>query len=177
MEPRKGHRTVSLSFLSRSHKLASHFHKLASRSHMIVSCYHKLVSCYHKILFHSLELASCFQKIPSHSQKLLIPFHTTGGIANGDLHLVPVLGSLPGVRLQNVESVVDRPKPYASHGSFKMFQISASELGTLGMHRRMRACADEFLATVTEGVVHNVYKVVIRSSFAVVLKRLFVLID
>ena len=34
----------------------------------------------------------------------------------------------------------------------------------LGMHRRMRAYADEFLVMVTEGVVHGVYKVVTRSS-------------
>ena len=29
-------------------------------------------------------------------------------------------------------------------------------------------CADEFLATVAEGVVHSVYKVVTRSSFSVI---------
>ena len=32
----------------------------------------------------------------------------------------------------------------------------------------MRACADEFLATVTEGVVHGVYKVVTRLSFGII---------
>ena len=31
----------------------------------------------------------------------------------------------------------------------------------------MRACADEFLAMVTEGVIHGVYKVVTQSSFGV----------
>ena len=36
------------------------------------------------------------------------------------------------------------------------------------MHRRMRACADVFLATVTEGVVHGVYKLVSRSSSSVI---------
>ena len=41
-----------------------------------------------------------------------------------------------------------------------MFKISASEFCTMGMPKRKRACADEFLATVTEGVVHGVYKVV-----------------
>ena len=40
-----------------------------------------------------------------------------------------------------------------------MFKIYASEFGSVGMHKRMRACADEFLATITEGVVHSVYKV------------------
>ena len=48
-----------------------------------------------------------------------------------------------------------------------MYEMSASEFGTVGMRRRMRACADEFLATVTEGVVHNVYKAVTRSCFGV----------
>ena len=40
----------------------------------------------------------------------------------------------------------------------KMFKISASEFGTV----------EEFLATVTEGVIHGVYKVVIRSSFRLI---------
>ena len=31
----------------------------------------------------------------------------------------------------------------------------------------MQECADEFLATVTEGVAHDVYKVVTRSSLGV----------
>ena len=31
----------------------------------------------------------------------------------------------------------------------------------------MQACADEFLAMVTEGIVHGVYKIVTRSSFGV----------
>ena len=38
----------------------------------------------------------------------------------------------------------------------------------VGMYRRMRACTDEFLAMVIEGVVHSVYKVVTQSSFSVV---------
>ena len=44
-----------------------------------------------------------------------------------------------------------------------MFKISASVFGTVGSLRRMRACTDEFLATVTEGV----YKVVAQTSFGV----------
>ena len=36
--------------------------------------------------------------------------------------------------------------------SFKMFKMFASEFGTRSMHRRMRACADEFLDMVTECV-------------------------
>ena len=35
------------------------------------------------------------------------------------------------------------------------------------MRRQWRACRDEFLATVSEGVVHGVYKVMTRSSFRV----------
>ena len=35
------------------------------------------------------------------------------------------------------------------------------------MHRRMRACTDEFLAMVSEGVVNGVYNVVTWSSFSV----------
>ena len=50
----------------------------------------------------------------------------------------------------------------------KCFNISASEFGSMGMYRRMQACSDEFLATVTEGVVHGVYKVVIQSSSRVI---------
>ena len=41
-----------------------------------------------------------------------------------------------------------------------MFKISASEFSTVSMHRQMQACADGFLVTVTDGVVHGVYKVV-----------------
>ena len=39
------------------------------------------------------------------------------------------------------------------------------------MHRQMRACTDEFLSTVTEGVVHGVYKVVAQPSFGITLKH------
>ena len=48
-----------------------------------------------------------------------------------------------------------------------MFKISASVVGVMDMCSRMRACKDEFPATVTEGIVHDVYKVVSRSSFDV----------
>ena len=54
-----------------------------------------------------------------------------------------------------------------SYGSFKKFKISASEFGTMGMHRQFHTCACEFLTIVTKGVVRGVYKVVIRSSFSV----------
>ena len=48
-----------------------------------------------------------------------------------------------------------------------MFKISISDFGTVGMHRQKEVCADKFLAMVTEGVVHSVYKVVTRSSSSV----------
>ena len=48
------------------------------------------------------------------------------------------------------------PLPCTSYGNFKMFKISTSEFGTVRMRRRMSACADKFLATVTEVVVHSV---------------------
>ena len=41
-----------------------------------------------------------------------------------------------------------------------MFEFSASEFGTVGMRRRLRACAYEFITTVTKSVVHAVDKVV-----------------
>ena len=51
-----------------------------------------------------------------------------------------------------------------------MLKISVSEFGTVGMHRRMRACADEFLPTVTVDGVHVVIKVVPQSSCSVKLQ-------
>ena len=48
-----------------------------------------------------------------------------------------------------------------------MFQISVSEFGTMGMCRQLQTCTDEYLAMVTKGVVHGVYKVVPWSSFGV----------
>ena len=44
-----------------------------------------------------------------------------------------------------------------------MFKVSAFDFGIVGMRRQNRACTDEFLATVTEGVVRAVCKVVTRS--------------
>ena len=37
-----------------------------------------------------------------------------------------------------------------------MFKVSTFEFVTVGMHILIRACTDEFLAMVTEGVVHSV---------------------
>ena len=58
------------------------------------------------------------------------------------------------------DTVVKCPLPCGFYGSFKMFKISTSEFGTVGMHRQMQACTDEFLATVTKGVVNGLCKVV-----------------
>ena len=66
------------------------------------------------------------------------------------------------------DTVVKCPIPFASYEILKCFKISTSEFGTVGMGRRIRACTNEFLATITEGVVHGVYKVVTRSSFTVI---------
>ena len=49
-----------------------------------------------------------------------------------------------------------------------MLKISASEFSTVVVCRQMRVCTDEFLATVTEGVLHGICKVVTRSSFGVI---------
>ena len=49
-----------------------------------------------------------------------------------------------------------------------MFKISASDSLSASMRRGIQVCADEFLATVTEGVVHGVNKVVTRSSFGAI---------
>ena len=55
-----------------------------------------------------------------------------------------------------------------SYGSFRLFKISASSFGTVDMRRQFCTCAFEFLAMVTEGVVHSVYKAVVRSFFGVI---------
>ena len=65
------------------------------------------------------------------------------------------------------DTVAKHQLPCMFYGSFKMFKVSTSELGTMAMNRRMRACADQFLPKVTESVVHSVYKVVTRLSFGV----------
>ena len=66
-----------------------------------------------------------------------------------------------------LESVANRPLPCASYTSFENIQISTSDFGTVSMRRRFCAWSYEFLTTVTEGVVHGVHKVVIRSSFGI----------
>ena len=65
--------------------------------------------------------------------------------------------------MQPCESVVNHPLPCAFYASFQKFQISASDFGTVTMHRQFRTYVYEFPITVTEGLVHNVHKVVIRS--------------
>ena len=48
-----------------------------------------------------------------------------------------------------------------------MLKIFDSEFGTMGMRRLIGACTDEFLATITEGAVHGVYKAVTWTYFHV----------
>ena len=69
--------------------------------------------------------------------------------------------------MQIFDTMAKGSLPCVSYTSFKMFKISASEFCTMNIRRHMQACVDEFLAMVTEGVVHAVYKVVTRSSFGV----------
>ena len=63
---------------------------------------------------------------------------------------------------------MNRQLPCQSYESFKLFKISASDFGTISMRRQFLARTYEFLTMVTEGVVHSVCKVVIRSSFGVI---------
>ena len=91
----------------------------------------------------------------------LYPFNTTGSIPRGRPLLVKPC-------LLDHKSVANCPLPCTSYGSFKLFKISTSDFRTVGMHRQKRACTDEFLAMVTEGVVHSVYKVVTWWSFGVI---------
>ena len=51
------------------------------------------------------------------------------------------------------DTVAKRPLPCVSYESCKMFKISTSEFGTVGMCRQIQAHTDEFLGTETEGVV------------------------
>ena len=67
--------------------------------------------------------------------------------------------------MQPCNTVAKFPLHCASYGSIKILKISASEFGT--MRRQVQAWADELLDTVTEDVVHGVYKVVTQSSFSV----------
>ena len=55
-----------------------------------------------------------------------------------------------------------------SYRSFKIFAVSASDCSTVNMRRQFCICTYEFLSMVTEGVIHNVHKVVIQSSFSVI---------
>ena len=63
---------------------------------------------------------------------------------------------------------MNHPLPCTSYQSFNIFEVSASDFGTMSMRRRFRACTYEFLSTVAEGMVNGVYKVVIRLSFSVI---------
>ena len=81
---------------------------------------------------------------------------------------VPVLGSLSDVCRRPCETVVNCQLPWESYESFRLFKISTSDFGTVGIGRRFGVCAYKFLTTVTEGVLHGVCKVVIRSSFGVI---------
>ena len=80
---------------------------------------------------------------------------------------VPVLQPLSEVHMRTCDTVVKRPLSSTSCGNFRMFKISHSEFGTMGMHRWMGAYTDEFLTIVTEAVVHSVYKVVTWQSSSV----------
>ena len=60
----------------------------------------------------------------------------------GVLGNIPVLGSPSDVRLQTCKKC---PLACGFYGSFKMFKISASEFGTVGMRRQFPACTDELL--------------------------------
>ena len=82
---------------------------------------------------------------------------------------VPVLGSLSDVCRRPCESVANCPLPCESYGRFKLLKISASDFSIISMYKRFHACVYEFLTImVTEGVLHSVYKVVIRLSFGVI---------
>ena len=62
-------------------------------------------------------------------------------------------------------TVAKRQFPCVSYRRFKILKISAFDCGTVSMRRQKLASADKFLAMVTEGVVHGVYKVLTRSVF------------
>ena len=79
---------------------------------------------------------------------------------------VPVLESPFDVCTQPCESVVNRPLPCVSYQSFKIYEISAYDFGTMSMRRRFHACVYEFLSMVIESVVHYAHKVVIRCNMA-----------
>ena len=72
------------------------------------------------------------------------------------------------INFANLRVSANRQLPCASYGYFKMFKISTSELGTVGMHRQFCIWAYEFLTTVTEDVVYGVHEVVIRPSYSII---------
>ena len=49
-----------------------------------------------------------------------------------------------------------------------MVEICASDFRTVSMCNQKRTCADKFLAMVTAGELHSVYKGVTWSSFSVI---------
>ena len=69
------------------------------------------------------------------------------------------------VRMQPCDTVAKCSIPCTFYGSFKMCKISASDCLSMSIRRSVPACADDFLAIVTEGVVHSVCKVVTQSSY------------
>ena len=80
---------------------------------------------------------------------------------------VPVLGWSSDVQT-TLRVSVNCPLPCESCRTCELFTISASDFGTVSMRRRFCACMYKFLTTVTEGVVHGVYKVVIQLSFGAI---------
>ena len=50
----------------------------------------------------------------------------------------------------------------------KLSELSASDFSTVSLRRQFCVCAFECLTKVTNGVVNDVYKVVIWSSFGVI---------
>ena len=74
----------------------------------------------------------------------------------------PVLQLPSEVCMRPCDTVTKCPLPCTFHRSFKMFTISTSEFGTMGYADECEHVSDEFLAMVTEGVVHSVFKVVTR---------------
>ena len=75
----------------------------------------------------------------------------------------PVLQLPPEVRMRPCDRVAKRPLPCTSYRSCSKFP--PLNFVPRACRRRMRACADEFLATVTEGVVHGVCKDVTQVVF------------
>ena len=81
---------------------------------------------------------------------------------------VPVLGSPSDICRRPWDSVENYPFPCESCRRFKILEVPSSDLGTVSMCRRFRACAYGFLTMVTEGLIHIVHKVVIWLSFSVI---------